>query len=45
VIAITPLIGARPKRARWDLIAETGEGLSLIDRSIGTAVQQLGPYL
>jgi hypothetical protein len=43
VIAITPLIGARPKRARSDLIAETGEGLNLIDRSIGTAMQQVGP--
>ena len=43
VIAITPLIGARPKPARPNLLAETGVGLSLIDRSVGSAMQQVGP--
>jgi hypothetical protein len=42
VIAIMPLIGARPKRTRWDLIAES-EVRNLIDRRIGTAMQQVGP--
>jgi hypothetical protein len=43
VLAIVPLIGKQPKRAKPGPLAATGEGVSLVDQGLGKAVQQIGP--
>ena len=43
VLAIVPLIGRQPKRAKPGPLAATGEGISLVDQGLGKAVQQIGP--
>jgi hypothetical protein len=43
VLAILPLIGKQPKRAKPDPLAATGEGVSLVNQGLGKAVQQIGP--
>jgi uncharacterized membrane protein (DUF485 family) len=42
VLAIVPLIGKQPKRAKPGPLAATGEGVSLVDQGLGKAVQQIG---
>jgi hypothetical protein len=41
VIAIA--LGPKPRRARLRPLAAAGEGVSLINQSLGTAMQQVGP--
>jgi hypothetical protein len=43
VLALVPLIGRQPKRAKPGPLAATGEGVSLVDQGLGKAVQQIGP--
>jgi hypothetical protein len=43
VLALVPLIGSQPKRAKPGPLAATGEGVSLVDQGLGKAVQQIGP--
>lgn len=43
VLAIVPLIGKQPKRAKPGPLAATGEGVSLVNQGLGKAVQQIGP--
>lgn len=43
VLAIVPLIGKQPKRAKPGPLAATGEGISLVNQGLGKAVQQIGP--
>lgn len=43
VLAIVPLVGKQPKRAKPGPLAATGEGVSLVNQGLGKAVQQIGP--
>jgi len=42
-LAIVPLIGRQPKRAKPGPLAATGDGIGLVDQGLGKAVQQIGP--
>lgn len=43
VLAIVPIVGKQPKRAKPGPLAATGEGVSLVNQGLGKAVQQIGP--
>ena len=43
MLAIVPLIGKQPKRAKPGPLAATGDGVNLVDQGLGKAVQQIGP--
>jgi hypothetical protein len=43
VLAIAPLIGRQPKRARPSPFISTREEPSLVDQGLGKAMQQIGP--
>jgi hypothetical protein len=43
MLAIAPQVGRQPRRAPRPPLATAGEGVGLIDQSVGKAVQQIGP--
>lgn len=43
MLAIAPQVGRPPRRAPRPPLSTAGEGVGLIDQSVGKAVQQIGP--
>ena len=43
ILATLPLIGRKRKAAAPSMVASAGEGVGMLDQSVGKAMQQVGP--
>ena len=43
VLAIIPVLGKKPRVSQPLALSRSGQGMDLMDRGIGSAMQQVGP--